>query len=235
MLLDAFEHDMRMDVFGENDSRIASNHMLIRERVAPVISASHAPVVVMKPILDSFIVCDVLREHPTARVIWALRGFEPVIASALKKFGSSVADEMREVVVHDRGNGWLKRGLPKDTLHTLRALNVADLGPNEWMALVWWSVNRTLLLPELAGNDRLLLVSYEDLIREPEGGMRTIYSFIGLPFRRNAIDWIDPLSATRHIHLNLNPEIRQLCDELVASIGRTLESTNVLGAHKRSS
>ncbi len=218
MLLDVFEHDLRVDVLGENDPRIAHDHMLVHSRVAPAISASRAKVIVMKPILDSFSVCELLQDHPTARVIWAFRLFEPVVASALKKFGTSVADELREVVVNNSGDGWLRRGIPDSTLRQLRRLDNSNFGPNDWMALVWWSVNLTLLSHGLIDSERLLLVKYEDLVRDPDDWMRKIYGFIDLPYRRGATEWIISNSATKQIRVEITREVRQLCEELVANI-----------------
>ena len=218
MLLDAFEHDMRIDVLGENDPRVAENHLLVRERVGSVIQGSRAKAIVLKPILDSFHVHDLMIEHPTSRVIWMLRGFEPVVASAVKKFGTSVSEELREVVVNDTGDGWLKRGLPQTTLDKLRNLQLPLLETNDWMSLVWWSVNITLLSPKLLRNDRFMLVRYEDLTGDPMRWMNRVYEFIGLPMRQGACAWIDPNAARSQTHIAVQEEIRALCDDLAARI-----------------
>ena len=218
MLLDAFEHDMRIDVLGENDARIAHDHRLVGELVAPVIRRSRANVIVMKPILDSFHVRELMAAHPTSRVIWMLRGYEPVVASAFKKFGTSVSDELRELVLHGAGNGWISHGLPQTTLKQLRELDCSLLGTNDWMALVWWSVNLTLLSPQPVRNNRLLLVRYEDLTSEPARWMENVYNFIGLPVRHGAFAWIDSNATAKQAHIDVRGEIRKLCDDLVVNI-----------------
>ena len=234
MLLDTFEHDMRIDVFGENDPRVAEDHMLVRSHVGQVISGSRARVIVMKPILDSFSVCDLMREHPTALVIWALRALDPVVISALKKFGTSVADELRDLVVGNQGGGWLKRGIAPTTLSHLRQLDTSQYGPNEWMALVWWAVNRTLLSRELVANNRLLLVRYEELICDPDQWMRTIYRFIGLPFRLGSTKWVEPQATSRPVEVAIRQDVRRLCADLSRDIDRQFGLETNEKATKRS-
>jgi hypothetical protein len=218
MLLEAFEHDMRIEVLGENDPRIADNYMLVRERVAPVIESSSARVIVMKPILNSFDVAELMREHPKARIVWVFRSFEPVVASALKKFGRSVADELRDLVMTGTGNGWLRRGLPQDTLRCLREMNHSALGTNDWMALVWWSVNRVLTVPGLIESSRFLLVRYEDIVEDPSKAMERIYHFIRLAPQRNMGRWVDSRITATRTEIDVLPYVRKICEELNAWI-----------------
>jgi hypothetical protein len=226
MLLDAFEHDMRIEVLGENDPRVAENYILLPAKVAPTISASRAAAIVMKPILDSFNVRELLVAHPRARVIWAFRHFDPVISSAVKMFGSRVADELRDLVVYGTGNGWLARGVPGETLEILRGLDSSEFGTNDWMALVWWSVNRTLLSADIANHDRLLLVQYEDLVRDPSTSMERLYDFMGLRYRESAGEWIkSPATPNKGQSVPLLPPIRCMCEELITHIHDQWECT----------
>ncbi|MEZ5595559.1 MAG: hypothetical protein R3E84_04075 [Pseudomonadales bacterium] len=89
MIIDALEHDWRIEVYQENDPRIARDFLLLKDKLHDEILRCQAPVSVMKPILNSFDAGTLLSAHPNARVLWMIRTVDPglVVHSALRKFG----------------------------------------------------------------------------------------------------------------------------------------------------
>jgi hypothetical protein len=167
MMINIFHRDWRVEALDENDPKIAQNYMLKMDKVSNVINFSKASVLVMKPILNSFDAKKILKNYSNAKIIWMVRNYKDMIASSLKKFDTVVSDYMREYVLYGIGSNWITKGLPAETRRILTSLKTSEFSCQSWMALVWWSVNRTVILDDLIGLDRFYLVNYESLVRSP--------------------------------------------------------------------
>lgn len=218
MMVNVFTCDTRIESLGENDRRIARHYMLLDENIGQVIRNSKAEVLVMKPILNSFDALKILNTYQQAKIIWLVREHKDMIASSIKMFGSLVASYLKELVLHGTGCNWLAAGMPKETLLALAALDASDFTDHDWMALVWWSVNRTILLDRLCDSERFYLVCYERLVHEPEPVLSSIYSYIGLSYRRFASRFVHASSVGRGKDVRLHPSTEKLCTELKSDL-----------------
>lgn len=220
MLQNLFERDLRIEVLGENEPRIAHDYMLVAENVNTVVQASRAEVIVLKPILNSFDAPRLLQDFPNAKVIWLIRNHKDVIASASAFFGRTVSDCMRDVVTNDLQDNWLGKGIPDALLMELRSIPTDTLSSHDWLALVWYAVNRTLIDSELCGHPRLLPIRYEDLVTRPEEILRAIYDFIGVSFNRRAALFINSHSIGKGNGIVLDPKVDARCTQLKAAIDK---------------
>lgn len=220
MLMNIFHRDHRTESLNENSPKIAENFMLISDRVTKAISASKAPVLVMKPILNSFDALYLLENHDNSKVIWVLRDYKDMIASSIKKFGTTVSDFMKDLILHGKGHNWLSRGVPMETREIISAIDVSDFTPYDWMALVWWSVNRTIILDRLYDLDRFLLLQYETLVQNPGALLETVYAFIGMEYRNKAAKYVHPASVGKGSAIQLHIQVEHLCHDLAEAIFR---------------
>jgi len=220
ILLNILDHDSRIEALGENDHKIAKNYMLLYEKLNPVTKNSKAQVLVMKPILNSFDAYRILEEYNNAKIIWMVRDYKDVIASAIKKFGPTVANYMKNYVLYNKGNNWISSGLPDDTLKILKNLEKTDFTIYDWMAIVWWSINRTILLNNLLLKNRFLLVYYENLVTNPKEALNQIYNFIGIPYKFKFEKYIYRSSIGKGINIHLNPATEAMCNNLITEINK---------------
>lgn len=214
MLLNAFTRDFRIETFGENDPRIARNHMLVHERVGRVIENSKAKTLVMKPILNSFDAPKLLASYAQAQIIWMVRDYKDMVASSINMFGSIVASYLREWTLLGTGQNWLCSGIPTETTEILFKLDSSKFTDYDWMALVWWSVNRTIFVNRLYDSERFLLVRYEKLVQEPELALKTIYYHIGIDYNWTASLFVNTNSVGKGKNLKLHPSIEEMCNDL---------------------
>ena len=218
MLIDALEHDWRVEVFQENDQRMANNYEIEWDRIDLAVKMCGAPVALFKPILNSFEIARLLDLDNRAFAIWMFRDVDPVVRSSLKKFGSSVATMLRSLTVSDATDSWLGRGMPADVLQELRQLDHSLFTDEDWMALVWWSVNRTLTDSAPAVRRRIRVVKYDAFIRNPGEELREIYEKMHLSPRHEATRWIGK-SGSSNVHvLPLAGSVRSLCSSLRTQI-----------------
>jgi len=219
MLLNTFERDLRVDVFGENDSRVADNYRLVYDKISPAIEACKTNVLVMKPILNSFDVSSLMNDYRRVKIIWAWRNYQDVVASALKEFGPDVPNYLREIVLEDKGSNWISESLPSDSLEILRELDSTSFTDSDWMALIWWAVNRTVIVHDLYDKERFLLISYEQVVQDVDIYIRNIYDFIGLPYKQPG-SYMHTASVKKGAKIKLSTVVDKMC----ASLCQELES-----------
>jgi hypothetical protein len=224
MLMNVFIRDDRIEALNENDRLIAKDFMLVRDNIAGVIKHSKAQVLAMKPILNSFEAADLLKHYPCARVIWMLRNYADMANSTIRKFGSIVPDYIKDLVIFHRGNNWLSMGMPAQTLTALSELSHRDFNDHDWAALVWWSVNRTVMLNRLYQNSRFLLLKYEDLVSDPDKWLARVYTHIGLPYKAETARYIHQTSLGKGAYIRFHPVVQQMCENLSSDLLRSVST-----------
>ena len=196
MMVKTFQRDNRLAVFGENDPKTSLNYLLVDEKLEKTIHDCRVPILVTKPILNSFDAQKLLNKYPDSKIIWMVRDYQDMIASSIVKFGHQVPNYMKDLILSGKGNNWLSIGIPSETLEILTQLKRVDSFTHfDWMGLIWWSVNQTLFIDDLIDSDNLLLVQYERMGLQPEQTLKKVYDHIDLPFK-NAEYQIYPC----HIH-----------------------------------
>jgi hypothetical protein len=137
-----------------------------------------------------------------------------MVASSIKKFGIEVSGYMKDFVLYRKGNNWLSNGLTEDYREIIMSLDTSEFTQLDWMALVWWSVNKTIILDRLTEYDRFCIVRYETLVRNPEIELKLVYNFIGLKYRKKAAKYIRTVSVGKGSGVELNPQVKKLCQNL---------------------
>ena len=190
--------------------------------VSKAISTSKAATLVMKPILNSFEASYILNRFENAKVIWLLRDVKDMVSSSVKKFGNTVSNYIKDYIIEGKNNNWLSMGMHDDTRKIISSMDVAGFTEYDWMALVWWSVNRTILLDKLYESKRFILIKYETLVNKPIETTRNIYRFIGINFDNKVIKYVHPASVGKGKSVELKPEIKSKCNELAEELGKFL-------------
>lgn len=218
MMLNVLERDERIQVLRENDPKIARNYMLVKEFIKPAIENCRAPVLIMKPILNSFEVSNLLTEFDQSKVIWIVRSYKDMAASSVNKFGSRVSEYIKHVVESGIGDNWISSGIPSDTLQKLRCINTKGFNNYDWMCLIWWSVNLTVLKDKLYKNRRFILLNYDKMVYEPDLYFLKIYNFIGLSKRIKNANYIHSKSVGKGSKIKLHPIVNKMCFDLTNSL-----------------
>jgi len=216
MMINIFHRDHRVLALNENDPKIARDYMLDFNKIPNAIIASKASVLVMKPILNSFDALYLLKTYHKSKVLWMIRDYKDMVASSMKKFNTTVSGYMKDLVLEGRGNNWLSNGIPRETLEIISSLDIANLSPLDWVALVWWSVNRTVILNRLFEFERFFLVNYETMVSNPESTLKSVFDFVGLKYKKKTIKYIHAASIGKGAHIELHPQVEALCQDLTS-------------------
>jgi len=214
MLINLFERDFRVDGYNENDPRIADNYLLDFDKLAIAIELSKLPVMVAKPILNTFDVMRLLNDYDNSRVVWMVRSYKDMASSAKKLFGDRLPRYMHDLVVDGSGDNFLSKGMPQNTLKRLRELDCSGFSNLDWIALVWWSVNVTAVDNNLHNDPRVLLVRYDLIVPAPEKYLQKISYFMGLEYLPRLGAYINARSVGKGSDVALSPVVEKICSEL---------------------
>lgn len=219
LMLELFTDDRRSVTFQEESALSSSAEGRLRLKPLPEVKRRleriRAPLVVLKPLVESQNVRALLDGLENSSAIWMYRRAESVAASDLGRFGVGSGERNLRLLLSDDPPNWRSELVPEATRSVITEHYRPDMNPLDAAALFWWA--RTSLFFDLAleshGNVRLC--SYERLIAHPEPIMRSLYEFIGVPYPdRRITDLIHGEAARRGQSVVLSPRVRQLCDEL---------------------
>jgi hypothetical protein len=237
MLNDAFGRDWSCVAFGE-DGGLAlgagtASHRRWRWRplpdVAETLRAYRVPLLIAKPIVESQRALELLDCFPHARVIWMYRHYLGVAQSSRAKFGLDASVENLAAAIDPaRRDHWYSENLSDRTRELVRshydpARPVADL------KAIGWLVRNSLYFQQgLQTRDRVTICRYEDVVADPQAEMRRLYEFVGAPFPGPQICRGMHADSVRKGHeLEIAPEIRALCDEMLERLNAAKASRTI--------
>lgn len=224
-----FDADRDCRVFGEFSVLSAVGKDGIRLNplpdVAAVISRVPAPLVVMKPLVETQRIRTLLNYFPNAKALFMYRRYTDVASSDLRKFGlRNAIDNIRPIANGDTHN-WRSAGATPLVREHIARFFSESMNPNDAAALFWYARNQLYYDLELAGHDAVMLCRYEHLAMDPAALMRKVYDFADVQ--------CPDLSHTRQVHsgsvskgksLELLPEVRALCEQLQARLDAQYEA-----------
>jgi hypothetical protein len=217
-LLNIFHNDLRVQSFGENNKKIASNFLLDLDALDGTIANAKSEAIVFKPILNSFDCLKLLSRYSNSKAVWLIRNYKDVIASSEKKFGSNTIKLMQDAINgNNKNTNWITRGIHKDSIEMIASLDCERLEKNDYLALVWWCVNRTIINDDLPNNKRFKLIKYEDLVTNYPQKIEEIYSHCGLNYLPRNIK-VHSKSIGKGHQIKLSKKIDEMCTSLIEQI-----------------
>jgi hypothetical protein len=193
--------------------------------VERLIRRSPAPLVAFKPICDSHLTDRLLHLHPGSKAVWIYRRYPDVANSAIRNWGDHQRDVVRWICAGDWARlDWRGERLSPATVDSFRHLARGDISPAEGAALFWYLRNHFYFELGLESDRRVLLVRYEDLVAQPAQHFARISEFIDSPLEPRAFAPVFPSSVNKEPCPEIDPEIRSLCDGLLARLDRCCEA-----------
>jgi len=221
-----FERDMDIKIYRES-SELTSGDTLEHVRLNPLpavrarLDRDAAPIVVLKPLVESQRVHELLATFPGSKVLWQYRHYQDVASSNLKAFGmDNGVKDLRPFVADDPAN-WRSQNSLAETRDTIRRFFREDMNPYDAAALFWWARCRLYFDLGLADHPDVMLCRYEDLATDPPATMRRVYAFLGTPYPGDHIARdVHPQSVGKGRVSKLSPDVDALCAELLARLDR---------------
>jgi hypothetical protein len=218
MLVRGLEQSPEFEVRNENDSAAFQRFQLRPDPVIrDLVTSSGQRYVLFKPLTDSHRVGEILDGlgTPTAgRAVWAYRSVDGRVRSALAKFGSNNLDVLREIAAGQGDHRWQAQGLSAENRVLVESFDYSRMTPETAAALFWYIRNSLYFERGLDQRDDVTLASYDRFLSNPEGSMQALCRFLDFPYRPELSAHIESRPPARREPLDIDPEVRRLCDEL---------------------
>ncbi len=217
MLVRGLDRAPEVEVHNENDRRAFHAYRLRSDDVVrDIVARSRHEFVLFKPLCDSHRTAGLLAlgGPGTARAIWVYREVDGRVRSSVSKFGDSNLQALRRIAAGRGDTAWEAGGLEEPQIALLRGMPLDSMTPESASALFWYLRNDLYFSTGLHRRDDVVLVSYDAFLAAPEATMRALSSRIGFRYRQALVEGIAPRGAARPEQLQLDPRVRELCDEM---------------------
>jgi hypothetical protein len=219
LMLELFTADRRSVTFPEQSSLSSPAENRLRLKPLPEVKRSldriRAPLVVLKPLVESQHTPAWLDGLDNSYAIWMYRRAESVAASDLSYFGMENGERNLRLLLSNDPPNWRGEVVPETTRSIVSRHYRPGMDAHDAAALFWWA--RTSLFFDLRLDERadVRLCSYERLVADPERSTRSLYEFVGVPYpERDITTGVRRGSAGHRDDFPLSPEVRRLCEEL---------------------
>jgi hypothetical protein len=225
MLNNAFDKDLRSKTYGEAGlakgfGRGTPHRLLPYDEIFHVFSKEKAPLLIVKPLVESQNIVQLLDYFPNAKAIWVYRQYKDVARSGKKKFGNSPSHyNLRAVIDPELNDHWYAENASENTKSIVRKFFTKDKAIFDLKALGWYVRNVLFFELELFLNPRVTLLKYEDFVLNPSRVMMQIYQYLGISYPGDRIvKGIHSDSINKGQRFELSFEIQTLCEKLLVDL-----------------
>jgi hypothetical protein len=220
MMQNIFDKDINTKCYHEF-SEISSNDAVggIRlnsfEQIKQVFFTVKAPLIVLKPLVESQNVPELLSFFDNSLALWMFRNYKDVALSNIKRFGIDNGIHDLRPIVTGEPNNWRSEKVSKHVQETVSEYFSEDMSPYDAAVLFWWARNSIFFDLELEDHPRVMMCSYEDFVLDPENFVRRVYQRLGQPYPATSITAeVHSKSRKKGKDIELSPEIEDLAVEM---------------------
>jgi hypothetical protein len=217
MLMDIFEASYETDVFHERDHRAFEKFIMRPPAVIhSLVERSNATVVVVKALHEADRIQKLMAEFAPAKALWMVRYYGDSVNSHLKRWPGT--RNLIEKVVSDRNSaGWRTAGMTDETYRLVCELYRRELTPASAHALFWYYRNQLFFDQGLDRETDVMVVEYEELVRE-QHYLDRIASFMGITPTDRMRRIAHRESVRKDAFPDIAPDVKALCDAMQARL-----------------
>lgn len=234
LLSDLFEHDIQTKSYGEVSKLTADDNMRqLRlndwSSVRDTLNRDRSPLVVVKPLVESQNLPELLEFMPNSSGVWLYRDYRDVASSFMVAWG--VANSIRDLthIVEDTPNNWRTEHVSDETRSIVAEHFSKDMDGHDAAALFWYVRNQIFFDRNLAFLDNVMTCHYSEFVLNPTTIMRNIYQFAGVHYPG---DWIafrvHGNSIKKGREIRISPQIEALCEAQLAKLNQVHYRTKEL-------
>ena len=181
-----------------------------------------APLIVLKPLVESQNVPELLSYFENGLALWMFRHYKDVAQSNVKKFGpQNGINDLRPIVSGERNN-WRSEKASPHVRETVARYFSEGMNPYDAAVLFWYARNSIFFDLELDRHPRVMMCSYEDFVLDPEKFVKSVYERLGRPYPAiNLAAEVHANSRKKGKDIEVTPEIEQLAADLYQRLERT--------------
>lgn len=221
LMTELFERDFRVKVYGEYSKLSSRDPNGLRlnplPEVAQTLAQDRAPLIVMKPLVETQNALALLAQFPHAKILWMYRDYRDVARSKLKKSGMRNGIRDMLYIVEQRPH-WRAENVSEEVRGLVRKHYSPSMNPYDGAALYWYVRNSFLFEQNLAQHPAVYICRYESFVEDPVRHLREIYDFVDLPAPDLTIPEVHASSVGKGAQVELSAAVAALCDEMTARL-----------------
>jgi len=219
MLLRCFGHCPATAMYNETDDDAFVDYELrALDEIRALVQRSPASHVVLKPTVDGNRADEIIDALPGARAIWIYRDYRDAISSALVLFRETSLQYLQNVASRSPEARWRSINISDDDIRLIGGHLRRGIDEQSARALIWALRNEFFFRVGLYVRRDVLLLNYEELVRDPNDVVRRAYGFVGLEFRDKYIKDVFASSVGRRPPPTIDPEVNELCANMLARL-----------------
>ncbi len=218
MVMDLLDRSLDTTVYHERDPRAFDNYLMREPEVIDrLVEHARGRVFVIKALCEMDRLPALMARYQPARTLWVYRHYAGAVRSSLRSF-STVAGQVARLIEDPDSAGWMGRGIGPETLAQVRCLYRPSLNDASHVALFWYMRNRLLFDQGLAGDGRVMMLRYEELLAEPVERLGSLFEDLGLPFNESITADIDRRASANPGDPGIDADVRAACDALLIEL-----------------
>jgi hypothetical protein len=219
MLLRCFGHCPDTAMYNETDDDAFVDYELRDLAVVRrLIERSPATHVVLKPTVDGNRAREIIEQLPGARAIWIYRDYRDAVSSALALFRETSLEYLSNVAQRSPEARWRSINISDADVSMIRAHLDRGISEVSARALIWSIRNGFYFRQGLDGRPDVLLLNYEELVRDPATVVRRAFEFAALPFRDDYTRKVFTSSIGRRPSPEIDPRVEMLCRDTLTRL-----------------
>lgn len=221
-VLDSFSYTRTFGEFSPLSSSCPNNIRLnslsdVKETLARV----KAPLIVMKPLVESQNANKLLDTLENVTVIWIYRNYIDVALSDLQKFPSTSGRGNLKPILDCDENNWRSQNVPKELVEKVKAIYSEELTELDCACLFWYVRNSLFFYQGLDKHPKVLLWKYEDLVHNPEYHFTNLSSILGFELTQYAFsNAFSSESIRKESPKEVHSTVKALCEDLLVKLDR---------------
>ncbi|MBN1564069.1 MAG: sulfotransferase domain-containing protein [Anaerolineae bacterium] len=221
-LFDMLDESLSVLTYNEHNP-VAFDNYRIRDAAArqQLINRAHCEWVAFKPICDVQHAAELLDSHAGGKAIWIFRHYTDVANSAINKWGRGQYHHIERLAMVDNCTHWFCENVDPDTRALINHFFLAGISDHEAGILKWYVRNQWFFTLKLfERRDHVLLIQYEDLVRDSASIGQKVFDFLNVRFDPRYVDHFHEYSIRKSDFPAIKPEIQELCDDLLQKLIR---------------
>jgi hypothetical protein len=219
MLLRCFGRCRSTAMYNETDDDAFVDYELRDpEVIRTLVSRSPASHVVLKPTADGNRADEIMDRLPGSRAIWIYRDYRDVIGSALAQFRETSIEYLTKVANRSSKARWRSINISDADVALIRSFLARGISEQSARALIWVVRNSFYFRLGMDRRPDVLLLNYEELVRDPNAVVSSAYRFVGLKFHDKYTRGVFSTSVGRRASPEIDPEIECLCTDVLGRL-----------------
>ncbi|BCO19929.1 hypothetical protein KUC3_27860 [Alteromonas sp. KC3] len=219
-VLDSFTYTRTFGEFSSLSSECPNNIRLNGlSDVKVTLGKVKAPLIVMKPLVESQNAISLLDTLENITAVWLYRNYLDVALSDLKKFPKTSGRGNLQPILDRDENNWRSQNVPKELVETVKAVYSDSLTELDCACLFWFVRNSLFFYQGLEKREDVVLWKYENLMFEPEKH----FSKLSDKLKVDLLDYdfsktFSKSSIKKESGTKLNDEVERLCQTLMTKL-----------------